>query len=69
RMLLYAASELYNNPSWAAGYAHPELISVTGDRTAKWQAAKDAAKAVIDMGIYSCKTREILPKTIQIYFF
>ena len=53
RMLLYAASELYNNPSWAAGYSNPELISVTGDRTAKWQAAKAAAKAVIDMGIYS----------------
>jgi starch-binding outer membrane protein, SusD/RagB family len=53
RMLLYSASELYNNPSWAAGYANPELISVTGDRTAKWQAAKAAAKAVIDMGLYS----------------
>ena len=53
RMLLYAASELYNNPSWAAGYSKPELISVTGDRTAKWQAAKAAAKAVIDLGIYS----------------
>ena len=34
-------------------YAHPELISDPGDRTAKWQAAKAAAKAVIDMGIYS----------------
>ena len=56
RMLLYAASELYNNPSWAAGYAKPELISVTGDRTAKWQAAKAAAKAVIDMGIYSLQS-------------
>src|SRR5688500_2133061 len=53
RMLLYAASELYNNPSWAAGYSNPELISLTGDRTAKWQAAKDAAKAVIDLGLYS----------------
>jgi starch-binding outer membrane protein, SusD/RagB family len=53
RMLLYAASDLYNDPSWAAGYSNPELISTTGDRTAKWQAAKDAAKAVIDLGIYS----------------
>ena len=53
RMLLYAASELYNNPSWAGGYSNPEFISVTGDRTDKWQAAKDAAKAVIDLGIYS----------------
>lgn len=53
RMLLYAASDLYNDPSWAGSYGNPELISTTGDRTAKWQAAKDAAKAVIDLGIYS----------------
>lgn len=54
RMLLYAASELYNNPSWAPGYANTELIAYTsGDRTAKWQAARAAAKAVIDLGIYS----------------
>ena len=52
RILLYAASDLYNNPSWAGGYSNPELISSTGDRAAKWQAAKDAAKAVIDLGIY-----------------
>lgn len=53
RILLYAASELYNNSSWAGGYSNPELIASTGDRTAKWQAAKDAAKAVIDLGIYT----------------
>lgn len=54
RMLLYAASDLYNDPSWASGYANPELIAYTsGDRTARWQAAKDAAKAVIDLGLYS----------------
>lgn len=52
RILLYAASDLYNDPSWATGYGNPELISSTGDRTAKWQAAKDAAKAVIDLGLY-----------------
>ena len=49
RVLLYAASELFNNSSWAGSFAHPELISLTGDRTAKWQAAADAAKAVIDL--------------------
>lgn len=49
RILLYAASDLYNSPSWASGYAFPELISLTGDRAAKWQAAADAAKAVIDL--------------------
>lgn len=54
RILLYAASDLYNDPSWAGGYANPELISsTTGNRAAKWQAAKDAAKAVMDLGIYA----------------
>jgi len=49
RLLLYAASDLWNTTSWATGYAHPELVSVTGDRTAKWQAAAASAKAVIDL--------------------
>lgn len=53
RMLLYAASDLYNETGYAGGYSHPELISAPGDRTAKWQAAKDAAKAVMDLGLYS----------------
>ncbi|MCF2446740.1 RagB/SusD family nutrient uptake outer membrane protein [Dyadobacter sp. CY345] len=49
RVLLYAASELFNNPSWAGGFAKPELISLpVGDRAARWKAASDAAKAVID---------------------
>lgn len=49
RVLLYAASDLYNDPSWAGGYANPELISSTGDRKAKWAAAAQAAKELIDM--------------------
>jgi hypothetical protein len=55
RTLLYAASDLYNsNGSWAGSYADKDLIGYTsGDRTARWQAAKDAAKAVMDLGIYS----------------
>ncbi|WP_018616101.1 RagB/SusD family nutrient uptake outer membrane protein [Segetibacter koreensis] len=55
RVLLYAASDLYNNNgAWAGGYANKELIGyVGGDRAARWQAAKDAAKAVIDLGVYS----------------
>src|SRR4051794_35489671 len=55
RTLLYAASDFYNsNVSWASGYAHPELVGyVGGDRNARWQAAKDACKAVMDLGIYS----------------
>lgn len=55
RVLLQAASDLYNsNGAWAGGYAAKELIGyVGGDRTARWQAAKDAAKAVIDLNKYS----------------
>lgn len=50
QVLLYAASDLWNDPSWAGGYAHPLLISLpTGDRNTRWKAAADAAKAVIDM--------------------
>lgn len=57
KVLLYAASDLHNpakNGAIANGYAHPELIGYTGgDATARWQAAKDAAKAVIDLNKYS----------------
>lgn len=49
RVLLYAASDLFNSPSWAGGYSRPELISVSGDRMTKWEAAADAAKEVIDL--------------------
>lgn len=50
RTLLYAASDLFNNPSWAAGYQQSLLISLpAGDRSARWKAAADAAKAVIDL--------------------
>lgn len=48
RVLLYAASDLYNeNPE-------SDLVGYTsGDRMARWQAAKDAAQEVMDLGIYS----------------
>ena len=50
QVLLFAASELWNNSSWAGGYAHPELVSLpAGDRNTRWKAAADAAKEVIDM--------------------
>ncbi|MEX2233786.1 MAG: RagB/SusD family nutrient uptake outer membrane protein [Cyclobacteriaceae bacterium] len=54
RVLLHAASDLYHsNASWAPGYANPELVSYTsGDQSARWLAAKNAAKAVIDLGMY-----------------
>ena len=47
--MLYAASDLFNNPSWASGYPNTELISLSGDRQVLWQEAADAAKAVIDL--------------------
>lgn len=51
RVLLYAASDLFNDPSWAGGYAQRDLIALPqGDRTARWKAASDAAKAAIDAG-------------------
>lgn len=55
RTLLYAASNLANSgASWAGGYAHPELVGyVGGNRATRWQEAKAAAKAVIDMHVYS----------------
>ena len=54
RVLLYAASDLYNSDgAWAGGYGNKELIGyVGGDRTARWTAAKNAAKAVIDLNVY-----------------
>lgn len=50
RVLLYAASDLYNvNPS-----GKPEFGYTDGgaSQMSRWQAARDAAKAVMDMGIY-----------------
>jgi len=52
RTLLYAASDLHNKPVFS-GYAQQELIRYTdGNQASRWRAAKDAAKAVIDLGIY-----------------
>jgi hypothetical protein len=53
RILIYAASDLHNTTVFP-GYANPELIGYTdANRTARFQAAKDAAKAVMDLGIYN----------------
>jgi hypothetical protein len=55
RMLLYSASDLHDaskmaaNSSTLGGFANKELIAHTsGDQTSRWQAAKAAAKAVLD---------------------
>lgn len=57
RVLLYAASDLHDGPmvkaksSVIGAYPNLELIAYTsGDRAARWQAAKTAAKAVLDAG-------------------
>jgi hypothetical protein len=57
RILLYAASDLHDIPTASAksatiaGYSNKEFLGyVSGDRTARWQAAKAAAKAVLDHG-------------------
>lgn len=59
RVLLYAASDLHDMPTakanstLLAGYAHPELLGyVSGDRTARWTLALNAAKAVMDLNTY-----------------
>jgi len=57
RVLLYAASDLHNsskNSLVASGFSKPELLGyVGGDAAARWTAAKNAAKAVIDLKKYS----------------
>ncbi len=57
RQLLYNASDLHDMPTAKAqstvlgAYAKPELLGfVSGDRRARWVAARDAAKAVLDAG-------------------
>jgi starch-binding outer membrane protein, SusD/RagB family len=57
RILLYAASDLHNpakNSAVTAGFSKPDLLGYTGgDAASRWTAAKNAAKAVIDLGKYS----------------
>lgn len=49
RVLLFAASDLYNRP----GNADPYTGYTSGDRQKRWLAAAEAAQEVIDLGIYS----------------
>ncbi|MVT08042.1 RagB/SusD family nutrient uptake outer membrane protein [Chitinophaga tropicalis] len=59
RILIYAASDLHDFPTASgksaviAAATNPALLGYTsGNRTERWQRAKLAAKAVIDMGLY-----------------
>ncbi len=65
RVLTYAASDLHDIPTASAkspliaGFAHKELLGYTsGDQMARWQKARDAAKAVMDLNIYGYKLDE-----------
>jgi hypothetical protein len=58
RMLLYAASDLHDIPTAKSksgvisGFNKPELLGyVSGDRIARWTAAKNAAKALVDAAL------------------
>jgi hypothetical protein len=70
RVLLYAASDLHDMPTAGTksallkGFANPELLGyVSGDRAARWTLARDAAKAVIDLGTYGYKLDLSAPST------
>ena len=53
RILLYAASDLYNTTVFP-GYSNPELLGyTTGSRADRWTAAKNAAKDVMDLRVYN----------------
>jgi hypothetical protein len=57
RVLLFAASDLHNpekNGVVSNGFADPSLLGyASGVADDRWRAAKDAAKAVMDLGLYS----------------
>ncbi len=49
RILLWAASDLVRE-SWYGSFEQPDLVTISGDRTAAWRAAKVAAQDVMDLG-------------------
>jgi starch-binding outer membrane protein, SusD/RagB family len=64
RVLLHAASDLHNTDKFSS-FSNPELLgypSFSGsERTARWTAAKNAAKAVIDLNMYDLYKAEPAP--------
>ncbi|MGV8878687.1 MAG: RagB/SusD family nutrient uptake outer membrane protein [Sphingobacteriaceae bacterium] len=53
RLLLYAASDLHNTTKFSS-FSKPELLGYTdANKADRWKAARDAAKAVIDLNLYS----------------
>ena len=52
-VLLYAASDMHNHNTLFSGFEKPELLGyVDGSSHDRWVAAKNAAKAVMDLGLY-----------------
>lgn len=70
RVLTYAASDLHDMPT-AKGksatinsFSNPELLGyVSGDQNARWEAAKAASKAVIDLGQFGYKLDLAAPQS------
>lgn len=72
RVLLYAASDLHDLPTAKSkstvinGFQNGELIAYpSGDRVARWTAAKNAAKAVMDAAGSGYKLNLIAPATAE----
>lgn len=72
RQLLYDASDLHDMPTAKAkssvinAYSKPELLGfVSGDRLARWRAARDAAKAVLDEAGSGYKTNLTAPVSFE----
>jgi len=59
RMLLYAASPLFNSGPRADDPEH--LLTFPGADPERWKQASDAAKAVINLGVYSLYTASSTP--------
>ncbi len=72
RVLTYAASDLHDATKAKAksallnGFDKYELLGYTsGDQQARWQQARDAAKAVIDLGLYGYKLDLTAPSSFD----
>jgi len=79
RVLLYAASDLHDIPTYMSNITgsiksdtffnkaeNKALLGyLSGDRAARWQKAKDAAKAVIDLGAYGYKLDLTAPVSFE----
>ncbi len=72
RVLLYAASDMIDIPTAKAkskalaSYATPQLVGlVSGSRAERWQKAKAAAKAVLDLPGFGFQTKLTAPVTAE----